>query len=335
MKRRFFINLFVFCILLTVSFVAYNDNIYGNIVKWIPPSENESMEMHQNQNSRRRHLCAWLTTFKNATGRKVIQMNTLRNWATFLPRMQPVLFSHQPSVDYENFAEQIGWARFSIPAVNIHGTPYLNDMILKLINDTTIINSPFFYGFANGDILFDDTLPATLSSIAHHVSSLPSAPILITGRRTNFEFPVNRTVNEINDIFVIEKMRRFGSLFRSDAEDYFFFTRDFPWHNIKRLVIGRPGYDNYLVAMARRLNVTVIDATHTLTALHQMAPKEGNEAGSKNSDGNYNKDVIGNFNYYDGLTTTARYETVFDREEMMIRIRDRQVKDWVSLPQRS
>ena len=334
MKRRYFINLFIMSILLTISFVIYNGNFHGNIAKWIPSHGEESLGINYHPNKRR--LCTWFTTFKNASNRKVIQINTLRNWATFLPRMQPILFSHLPSVDYENFGEQIGWARYEIPAVNAHGTPYLNDMILKLINDaTTIVNSPIFYGFANGDILFDDSLPATLSSVAHHATSLPHAPILITGRRTNFEFPINRTVNKIINISVIEKMRALGSLFRSDAEDYFFFTRDFPWHNITRLVIGRPGYDNYLVAMARRLNVTVIDATHTLTAVHQMAPKEGNEAGSKNSDGNYNKDVIGKFNYYDGLTTTARYETVFDREEMMIRIRDRQVKDWVSLPQKS
>lgn len=284
----------------------------------------QQVEQQVQQTDKKRQkqlLCVWFTTFKNATNRKVIQTNTLMNWSRFLPRMQPILFTFLPSEDYEHVAADVGWKVYPVPAVNMLGTPFLKDMVSLVTNSSDTINSTF-YGYVNGDILFDDTLYATLQAVAENIPHLPPAPILITGCRTNFEFRSNDSM-VIRDFFIVEEMRKRGALFRTDAEDYFFFTRDFPWNAIKRIVIGRPAYDNYLVAMARRLNVTVIDATYSLTALHQMAHKEGNEAGSKNPDGDFNRDVIGEFNYYDGMTNTARYETIFDEQRMSIVIKDR------------
>jgi hypothetical protein len=278
-------------------------------------------ERNDNKSAGSRLLCVWFTTFKNHTNRRVIQLNTLSNWRRFLPQMKPVLFTFLPSADYQQVALQSGWQVKQVPAVNAHGTPFLNDMISVMINSDDTPHS-LFYGFANGDILFDESLPATLHAVAAAMERLPPTPILITGRRTNFEFASNKS-SVIRDFFIVEEMRKRGELYRTDAEDYFFFTRDFPWHAIKRLVIGRPAYDNYLVAMARRLNVTVIDTTKTLTALHQMAHKEGNEAGSKNPDGDYNKNIIGSFNFFDGLTSAAQYETFVDEQLLSIRVLDR------------
>jgi hypothetical protein len=270
-----------------------------------------------------KQLCAWFTTFKDTVNRSAIQLNTVNNWCKFRPyRMQPILFAVN-STEYDGMANRTGWLRQQVPAVNAHGTPFLNDMISVMINSDDTPHS-LFYGFANGDILFDESLPATLHAVAAAMERLPLTPILITGRRTNFEFASNKS-SVIRDFFIVEEMRKRGELYRTDAEDYFFFTRDFPWHAIKRLVIGRPAYDNYLVAMARRLNVTVIDTTKTLTALHQMAHKEGNEAGSRNPDGDYNTNIIGKFRFSEGVTTRVAYETL--PYEGQIRVGNRQTKE--------
>ena len=63
--------------------------------------------------------------------------------------------------------------------------------------------------------------------------------------------------------------RESGSLFIPDAEDYFFFGGEYPWHKIPEVVMGRPGYDNFIVFTAVESNLTVIDVTRTMLAVHQ------------------------------------------------------------------
>ena len=103
-----------------------------------------------------------------------------------------------------------------------------------------------------------------------------------------------------------------GVLFRTDAEDYFILGAGmFPWDEVPGVVVGRPGYDNYLVSLALQRGVSVVDATVTLTALHQSG-RDGNLAGFINKDNGYNYREIGVFNYDGGLTSYAPYITGYN-----------------------
>jgi len=93
---------------------------------------------------------------------------------------------------------------------------------------------------------------------------------LIVGRRTNALLG-NGSLPYLPDN-VAKTARRRGRLFLTGAEDYFFVAfNDFPWHRVLDVVVGRPAYDNYLVGLAIAQNVTVVDASATLLALHQVA----------------------------------------------------------------
>lgn len=64
----------------------------------------------------------------------------------------------------------------------------------------------------------------------------------------------------------IESLGKNSMLFQTDAEDYFIFTKDtIPWNDIEEIVIGRPGYDNYLVDyMYHHQNeISLIDTTNS------------------------------------------------------------------------
>jgi len=76
------------------------------------------------------------------------------------------------------------------------------------------------------------------------------------------------------------------------------------------LVIARPGYDNYIVAIAVRHNVSVVDATETVLAVHQT-DTELDAAGWRHKDRLQNHRRIGSFNYGEGLTSGAQLETRF------------------------
>ena len=70
----------------------------------------------------------------------------------------------------------------------------------------------------------------------------------------------------------IQQAAEKGSLFQTDAEDYFIFTKHtFDWNEIKPVVIGRPGYDNYLVTQVHHQHqqISFLDITNACTVLHQ------------------------------------------------------------------
>ena len=135
---------------------------------------------------------------------------------------------------------------------------------------------------------------------------------LVIGRRTNVVL-VNHTLLYQPD-HVTTTARERGEIFISCAEDYFFIAfNDFPWHIVADVVIGRRAYDNYLVELAIRQKVTVVDATSTLLAVHQTG-SDGNYAGHGNRDGEFNVGRIGPFNPNGGLTDSAQYATKFTKD---------------------
>jgi len=96
---------------------------------------------------------------------------------------------------------------------------------------------------------------------------------LVTGRQTNVLIGNRSVIYLPNHVTTIARQR--GRLFTPRAEDYFFVAfNDFPWHRVADIVIGRVGYDNYLVGLAIQQNVTVVDATSTILAFHQQTVKE-------------------------------------------------------------
>ena len=255
-----------------------------------------------------RPLLTIFTSLRDTPQKFFIHRNVILNWASFGPKVQPVLFGNM-SVDSQlrQLAVAHGWTILPQQRVNSHGTPFLKDMY-RLARNLT--NSDF-YGFCNGDILFNQGLIDTLEGVSTYSSKFNST--LVIGRRYNVNMKENSTELLYDSAIVTRIAKQHGKLYFLSAEDYFFIQRPqlFPWHTIKDVVIGRPAYDNYLVGQAIRGGVSVVDATNTIVAMHQTG-KEGNLAGSKNKDGGYNKRIIGSYKYTTGLTSSAQYVTTTD-----------------------
>lgn len=131
-----------------------------------------------------------------------------------------------------------------------------------------------FYCYANSDILFDLSLINTLTDAIlpylHQFNGL-----MLIGVRTNVPVPVNQTISTFQEIQTLAKG---GKLFGVNSQDYFVTTRDgFPWELVPDFVVGRAGYDNWLVAKALELQITTVDATSSILAFHQ-SDSEGNFA---------------------------------------------------------
>jgi len=133
---------------------------------------------------------------------------------------------------------------------------------------------------------------------------------LVIGRRTNVRG--NDELRRYLPTDVAELAKDNGTLFTHSAEDYFIMTaRGYPWYMVPRdVVVGRAGYDNFLVLNAVRHRVSVVDATDTVTALHQT-DSEGNMAGHRTTFSRYNMQLLGRFHAAGGTTASAKYITRF------------------------
>ena len=134
---------------------------------------------------------------------------------------------------------------------------------------------------------------------------------LVIGRRTNVRWSARYNQSYLSDDVAV-MARKTGRLYMFSAIDYFIMSAGgYPWHRIpNNVVVGKPGYDNFLVLTAIRDNVSVIDATKTLLAVHQT-DVDGNLAGHGGKHANYNMRQLGRFNFRNGMTSSAQYETKF------------------------
>ena len=249
-------------------------------------------------------LITLFTTFKHYEGKGATYRNTIRNWALLAPFVRPVLY-YPFGEDYlTEFARTNGWSVYKCPRLSKHGVPVLRSMFLHAqeINATTS-----FYGYANGDILFNNNLVVTLEAL--RTDNATFKQVLVVGRRTNYMF---KDKEEIYNLEPVYRYATAGKLFRTDAQDFFISTHSgFPWDSIPDFVVGRVGYDNWLVANALNTNVSVIDVTATVTALHQTS-LDGNFAGHRKQKGDdyfVNYRLAKDFDYSNGVTTCANLIT--------------------------
>lgn len=158
---------------------------------------------------------------------------------------------------------------------NEFGTPYLKAMFQYAFDHC---NSEF-YGYVNADILLDTTIIDSLNAISRDIASGEmKGRTYIVGQRTNVQ-------QELEDQFIkggketamdfvtrmLLKGHRYwdsavvGHFMMDQSQDYHIVRRDtFDWESIPDFVIGRAGYDIYLVETAYLdPDIIMVDLTNT------------------------------------------------------------------------
>ena len=119
-------------------------------------------------------------------------------------------------------------------------------------------------------------------------------------------------------------------LFKVYAEDYFITNQlGLPWSQIPDFVVGRNGYDNWLVAKTIDWNLTVIDASRTLLALHQSG-SDGHMSGSRTvsrSSRLWNIELAKGFRFNRGITSNAPFYTTGKCKERPIVVKSIQCNE--------
>lgn len=148
---------------------------------------------------------------------------------------------------------------------NKYGTPILNNAFQIAINKFP--NSLFFM-YTNCDIVYPHKITPIINDVYNKYPNF-----LIVGRRTDInEFPpdILNSSNSFSSTKWCEYANLNGKLHIWSGIDYFIFNRDFiKILQMPEFVVGRIGFDNWIIGKAKQIGITVIDATSRILAIHQ------------------------------------------------------------------
>jgi hypothetical protein len=172
--------------------------------------------------------------------------------------------------------------------------------------------------FSNGDILYTPSLTQTIQRVIEFMADKKAAEVragrkwhdrwMIVGQRINHEVPAAFDIDDDAaasarrkaDPTAIGKARACtggfphwvreletyagqGKIFQSDAEDYFIVSRKlFDWMKLPDFIVGGVAFDNWITAKVARMalkgEAVLVDATKTVTALHQNHGRDERQA---------------------------------------------------------
>ena len=250
-------------------------------------------------------LLVLFTTFKPSIEKKEVYTNTIRNWATLQPGLQPVMFVENKS-DSEiiQLAERLGWHVVPVPKF-YHSLPILSAMFTDVY--ARFRNIPF-YSFANADILFTADLLSSLCFMLHSVKQMNWTQFLFTGRRLGVTLS-----HRLGSLPPIEELALNGTLFLGSSADFYVTSANsFPWEGTPPFVVGRITIDNWVIARAM-LNMTpVVDLTNTITAVH-LTDGKGNYESLGVPDKYLNRDLLpSGFPHRLGSPLCAPFKTLYN-----------------------
>ena len=207
-------------------------------------------------------MITFFTTTKDFVGiYKTIQMNALRSWRSISNDIEIIIFG-----DAEGSKEAAKEVRAEyVPHVKCsdHGTPLLSNLF-KQADEKAKYS---ILTFINADIILPENFVDEVMTIPKYFTKF-----LMVGHR--WDMDVDYIIDFENDI----EQNNFWGNAKINSEkhsctgiDYFVYKRN----QLKKLpdfIIGRPGFDNWLIWNARRRFFPVIDGTESIQAVHQNHP---------------------------------------------------------------
>jgi hypothetical protein len=186
----------------------------------------------------------------------IIQENAIKSWS-LLPQCEVILCGNEAGT--EDMAKRVGarWIR-SIDRSTL-GTPMLDSVFREV---AAIACCPLLC-YVNADIIFTKSLLTAVAKFRRQ-------DFLGVGRRWNVEITELIDFNEPTwGQSLHQYARKRGSLFIPSAMDYFLFPKTSGLQDMPPFIIGRPGWDNWFIYMARKRRIQVCDMTNAAMAIHQ------------------------------------------------------------------
>lgn len=196
------------------------------------------------------------TTAKPFVGKvRISQLNALRSWKALHSEIEVVLFGDGEG--YEEVAKELNLVRIRDVQTSDRGTPLISSMFeLAALKGRYPIQA-----YANCDIiLMKDFLEAA--------GKIDFERFMMVGQRWDIEVDEEIDFKDKQWQKRLKKRIRPENLHPPTGTDYFLFRRGI-WKDLPPMVVGRAGYDNWLIYSCRSKGITVVDASDVVTAVHQ------------------------------------------------------------------
>lgn len=187
----------------------------------------------------------------------VIQRNAIQSWLRLTPQPQVILCGNEAGV--AEVAEELGVLHIGELARNEFGTPFLHNALDQVRRAST----REWLCYINTDIILLDDFTTALGKVE-------TERFLLVGRRLDLDVtePIDFTCRDWSAT-LRQRANQHGNLHSAWGIDYFVFPRNGVIDRLPPFVVGRPGWDNWMIYNARRRGVPVIDATDSIVAIHQ------------------------------------------------------------------
>jgi hypothetical protein len=186
-----------------------------------------------------------------------LQVNAINSWR-LLPEVNEIfIFGNEYGI--AEAAIKLGVNHIPEVLRNQQGTPLLNDAFEKA---QELSSSPVI-GYLNADIILLPELTQKINSVA-----LQFKEFLSVGQRWNIDMKGHYKFEKGWEKSLRQYVTKYGQLEGISGLDYFFFPRG-QFQIIPPFVVGRAGWDNWMIYHARSRNIPVIDMTPVVLAIHQ------------------------------------------------------------------
>ena len=187
----------------------------------------------------------------------MIQRNAIQSWLQLGNEVEVLLIGHEAGM--HELAEEFSVRQLPNVVCNESGTPLVSSIFKQAYQASA---TPIL-AYVNADIIL---LPDFVSS-AKSVST-QEEHFLVVGQRWDYE--VNASLDFLTGWAerLQTDIRSNGALHLPAGSDYFIYPRSL-FCELPDFAIGRAGWDNWMIYHAKKKGWLVIDATPSITAIHQ------------------------------------------------------------------
>jgi hypothetical protein len=205
-------------------------------------------------------MLTFFTTPKPFAGHiGVIQSNAIRSWQRLHPGVEVLLLGDDPGA--AEACRDLGIRYVPDVKRNRYGTKYL----AGIFDQAQEIATHDILCYVNCDILLLSDLRRAVESIAKLQKNF-----LLAGRRWDVDIQVPLDFQRAGWEEAVRCLALQTNRQRPPQWiDYFVFSKGLYHHKIPEFVIGRPGWDNWLIWFALSARVPVVDLSKDVCAVHQ------------------------------------------------------------------
>ena len=188
----------------------------------------------------------------------LIQRNAIRSWLALGERVEVVLIGDEPGL--AEVAAEMGVRHLPEVERSPQGTPLVSSIFARAAEAA---HAPYLC-YINGDILLmDDFLQAVEAVVAR-----TPRDFLMVGRRWDADITEPLDFGEGWEDRLRAFVRAHGQQHSAFGIDYFVFPKG-AYAEMPPFVVGRAGWDNWMIYYARKQGWKVIDASADVLAVHQ------------------------------------------------------------------